>query len=312
MKPSLKQLLIAGLIGLSSVVQANQDIVIWVNISPGGPTDQIARHVQNFVQPLTQGTVSVVYKPGAGGLLGMSQFAQTEPGNKIEVFVANEQILIHRFLTKKLRDRDFVELDPVAYLGQTPFMLVTNTKSGLDSFRSLRDYQPVTVGLAGVGSFVHLVQVMLAKQVSFDLQGIQYQGTAKILPDLQGGHVRTALVFPSSVWPQIELGQFKALAVSGSKRMPGLGQVPTFQELGLDVPQGSFWAVFIKAKSEHKDRVQKLIYKALDSAQSQDILRTRMFLTPNPGINLSQWWTQSIRDYQNLTTRYDFSSFLTD
>jgi tripartite-type tricarboxylate transporter receptor subunit TctC len=308
----MKKLLLTFLFLCSSLTQASEDIVLWVSISPGGPTDQVARHVQNYVQPLVTNNVSVYYKPGAGGILGMTGFAQTTSPNKIDLLVANEQVLIHRYLTKKLSDKDFKELDPVAYIGQTPFVLVSNTKSGLTDFNKLMQTKTITNGVAGVGTFSHLIHVLLEKQLPLSFTSIQYQGTAKILPDLLGGHISTAILFPGSVISHSNTNQITVLAISGHKRWAKLPGVPTFQELNLELPMGSFWAIFIRAGSEHKLKIQKILYQAINNSASKEILVEKMHLSLQPEPDLARWWVQNNQYYRNLSSRYDFRTMEVD
>ena len=308
----MKNFYIIILLLFSSLGQAAQDVVLWVSISPGGPTDQVARHVQNFIQPLIADNVSVYYKPGAGGILGITNFVQTNQPNKIDLLVANEQVLIHRYLTKKLSEKDFKELDPVVYIGLTPFVLVSNSKSGLSDFTKLMHTQSITNGVAGVGSFSHLIHVLLEKQLPVPFAVVQYQGTAKILPDLLGGHISTAILFPGSIISHVATNQITVLALSGHKRWSKMPGVPTFQELNLKLPVGSFWAIFIKAGSKHKEKIQKIIHQGINNPASKEILIDKMHINVTPEPDLGKWWAQANEYYKNLPSRYDFRSMEVD
>jgi tripartite-type tricarboxylate transporter receptor subunit TctC len=306
----MKKIIFCWLVMLSSLTWANEETMIWVGINPGGPTDQMARHVQNVLQPYT--TVSVNYKPGAGGVLALTTFAQTLRDNRIDILVANEQILIHRYLTKKLRESDFAEIEPVAYIGQAPYALIGGIRSGLRQFPQTKLTEPLMNGVAGVGTFSHLIHVLLAKQMSAQLTAVQYQGTAKIISDLLGGHVDTAIVFAATVIPQFNQNPYNVWAVSGARRWSKLPEVPTFKELGLDLPQGSFWAVFIRSQSQHRDKMHKMLAQALSTQASKEVLINRMYLNPQPEPDLSKWWQQNKQYYQNLSTRYDFRTMETE
>jgi len=308
----MKKLFVIIALAFSTLVQAQEEIVLWVGITPGGPMDQIARHVQNAIQPIVTHGVNVLYKPGAGGVLAMSKFAQNHQSNKIDLLVANEQILIHKYLTKKLSDKDFKELEPVAYIGQAPFMLVSNTKLGPKDFPKLLPSQSLTNGVAGVGTFSHLIHVLLEKQMVTSFTAVQYQGTAKILIDLVGGHISTAIVFPGSVISHLSANQLTPLAVSGNRRWNRMLLVPTFQELGLEVPAGSFWAIFIRAGSVHKEKIQKILYQGLESPASKDTLINKLYLTLHSESDLTKWWAQNNNYYRNLSSRYDFRSMEVD
>lgn len=308
----MKKLLLILILAISTLAQAQEEVLIWVGIPPGGPTDQVARHLQNAIQPLVTNGVNVLYRPGAGGVLALREFAQTFQSNKIDLLVVNEQILIHRYLTKKLSDKDFRELEPVVYIGQAPYMLVSNTKLGPRDFPKSLPAQAITNGVAGIGTFSHLIHVLLEKQMVMPFTAVQYQGTAKILTDLMGGHISTAIVFPGSVMSHLAANQLTALAISGTRRWTRMPNIPTFSELGIEVPAGSFWAIFIRAGSVHKEKIQKILYQGLETPSSKEMLLNKLYITLHSEPDLARWWVQNNQYYRNLSSRYDFRTMEVD
>ena len=101
-------------------------------------------------------------------------------------------------------------------------------------------------GSYGAGTSSHIQGALLNMQAGLDLVHVPFQGAAPLVTNLVGGQLSAAFVDSASARPQ--LANIRPLAVTGTSRMPGLPDVPTFVELGYHSfdPYGWF-GVFLPA-----------------------------------------------------------------
>jgi tripartite-type tricarboxylate transporter receptor subunit TctC len=93
-------------------------------------------------------------------------------------------------------------------------------------------------------------------QAGLDLTHVPFNGSAPLLTNLVGGQVPSAFIDSASARPHLK--SIRPLAVTGTQRMHGLPDVPTFKELGYHSfdPYGWF-GVFVPAATP-QPVVQKL------------------------------------------------------
>ena len=120
-------------------------------------------------------------------------------------------------------------------------------------------------GTYGAGTSAHIQGSLLNMQAGMDLVHVPFAGSAPLVTNLVGGQVTSAFVDSASARPHFK--SMRALAVTGTQRMRGLPDVPTFAELGYHSfdPYGWF-GVLVPAKTPPAV-VQKL------SAEINRILR---------------------------------------
>jgi len=80
-----------------------------------------------------------------------------------------------------------------------------------------------------------------------DAVHVPYKGGAPQVTALVSGEVSMLLAVPAGLLTHIKSGRMRPLAVSGSKRLAALPQLPTLQEAGVKVVVESFWGVVAPA-----------------------------------------------------------------
>src|SRR5262249_41870309 len=153
------------------------------------------------------------------------------------LFVATTpQLAILPNMTKVPFDpvKDFAAISIVS---SNPFVLAVNNSFPALSLAQFIEYAKAHPGKlsyasAGSGSLMHLSMALLVNRAGLDMVHVSYKGGAPAIADVAGGQLPIAFGTPSDVLPLIKAGKLKALAVSGSKRMAELPQVPTVAEQG--------------------------------------------------------------------------------
>jgi tripartite-type tricarboxylate transporter receptor subunit TctC len=91
--------------------------------------------------------------------------------------------------------------------------------------------------------------------------------------DLLGGMVDSFINPYVPLMPQIKSGKLRMLAVTGNKRPPGLPNVPTFKEVGLDVDL-TLWYGLVAPAGTPADVIAKLTSATKEALKDPELLRT--------------------------------------
>jgi tripartite-type tricarboxylate transporter receptor subunit TctC len=87
---------------------------------------------------------------------------------------------------------------------------------------------------------------------------VPYKGAALLNTDLLGGRLNYTIDPAYSHIPAVKAGTLKALAVTGSSRLPGLPDVPTFTEAGLPNFDARMWFGVFMPGGTPRDVVQRM------------------------------------------------------
>ena len=222
---------------LSNIAWANtvELVVPW---SPGGTTDKVAQAIFTHAKPefAKQGlTLTIVYRPGAGGLLGANSVASSPPGN-LQILMAGNTMISTAIVSPGIATydvtKDFVML---GYVGYVPMVTVVNANSGVKNIADWKkacQQRNLSYGTAGNGSNTHISSALVNSTFGCEAVAVPYKGAAPAVADLLGGHIDYLSDYEAGVLPQIKSGKFNAIVILDRKRSVDLPDVPTIVELG--------------------------------------------------------------------------------
>ena len=216
----------------------DRPIQVVVSFPPAGATDILARAIgQKMSESLGQPVV-VENRPGAGGVIGLSQAAKAAPdGYTIYLAaVTNVAIAAAAYSAQPVHlIKDFV---PVAGVGTVPHMLVVPSSLPVQNVSQLVSYLKAAPGKynfasQGAGTLSHLESEVFKASTGVDLVHVPYKGSSQALPDLMAG--TSSMMFDSipASMPHVKSGKLRVLAVASGKRVAMLPNVPTVDESGV-------------------------------------------------------------------------------
>ncbi len=243
---------------------------------PAGPDFLVRLMAEDLEEQLGQ-TVIVDNKPGAGGTLGMSSVAHARPDGY--TFVVGFPGPSANY-TNTYRDLPYTPLEDFDYVSQITHgdMVVVARKDfpaeTLDELLAYAEEHPgeVSAGNPGIGSYGHMIELMISEQASADLKIVPYQGTAPTLVDLLSGSLDISVDFLSEAYTEhLKTGSLKALGIASAERNPDFPDAPTFQEAGVDLV-APLWSGILAPKGTPEDIIEKMNtaianYLASDEAQ---------------------------------------------
>ena len=254
-------------------------IKVIVPFAAGGAVDTVARVVGQRLSEQIGQPVVVENKPGGHANIGADFVAKSAPDGYTLLLGANG-LAANMTLHKNIPFDTMRDFAPVAGVGYAPLVFVVPVSSPaktLQEFISAARAKPgsYTYGSAAAGGSGHLATELLKTEASFDALHVPYKGGAPALTDLIGERINFMLINPIEAAPHVKSGRLRALAVSSSKRLSMLPDVPTFKEAGVPGFEASVWWGFVAPANTPKEVVAKLqseILKALENQAVHDKL----------------------------------------
>ena len=228
-------------------------IRIIVPFPAGGTSDVLARMMGQKLNEAWGQPVIVENRAGANGNIGADLVAKSEPDGYTLLLMDVGNLAISPTLYPKLPFSPTTNLTPVTLLAYSPHLLVTYPGLPVKSVKELIAYSKEQKGkvnfaaAAGTGSATHLAGVLFAKQTGLDWNFIPYKGGAQAITDLVGGQVDLTMNGMVATYPHVKDGKLRLLAVSSSKRLPQLPDVPTVGETIPGFVSGSWQGVMAPA-----------------------------------------------------------------
>ncbi|MBI4426608.1 MAG: tripartite tricarboxylate transporter substrate binding protein [Candidatus Kerfeldbacteria bacterium] len=245
MKTILALMLMFGVIAApetSAQGYPNKPIRIIVPVPPGGATDALTRRV---AAKISLGVPVVVEnRVGAGARIASQYVAQAEPDG-YTLLIGGSPHSINNSLFKNMPYDAVRDFTPISLIGTFPMVLLVHPSVPVKNYKEFIDYakaNPEKIKCGGVpGGANHLALELLMSKAGVKFLQVPYKGDAPMLTDLMGGHIDCVVIITTTVLSGIKEGKFRALAVTGPKRLAVLPNTPTLQELGLTGYQAGSW-----------------------------------------------------------------------
>ena len=227
----------------------SQPVRIVAAGAPGGGMDLLARLIGEHLQRELGQPVIVDNRPGGQGVIAAKGVISAAPDGHTLLMTAASFTVISQAMSAKPAYDVTRDLTPVAQIGLGGVFLAVNASFPATTMKELMSRLKAEPGKHsyasfGEGSSGHLMMAALAQQTGIDVNHVPYKGMQQILADLTAGTVPIGFVDVASSLPLIRAGKIRALAVSGSARMPASPNVPTMTEQGYRFDTDGWFALF--------------------------------------------------------------------
>ncbi|MBU0522305.1 MAG: tripartite tricarboxylate transporter substrate binding protein [Gammaproteobacteria bacterium] len=218
--------------------------------SVGGGYDQTARDLGKAqVEAKAAKSVTFENKGGAGGTLGLAQFANSTKGDPNALLVVGA-IMVAGIEQNKpqitLKDvtpiaRLFTEYNVIAVRKESEF------KTLEDLLKAFKDKpSSITWGGGSKGSIDHIGIADLAGKMGIPVNKVNYvafAGGGEVVAQVLGGQIKVITGGYAELGQYIRNGQFRVLAIGAPERIAGI-DAPTLKESGYDVIIGNWRGVY--------------------------------------------------------------------
>jgi tripartite-type tricarboxylate transporter receptor subunit TctC len=241
---------------------------------PGSLSDVIGRIMAEALTRRLGQQFIVEHRPGAGGTVGVAYTAKSKPDGYTVVLVSAGPLGIGPSLYQNPGYDAAKDLVAVARLVELANIVVVAKSSPYRTLQELLQKakaEPgrVTYGSGGAGTTMHLATVLLGMRAQAEFLHVPYKGTA-LLPAVNG-EVDFAIENITNAMGTVQSGSLRALAVTSSRRLPQLPEVPTVMETGIAEFDVTTWNGLVAPAGTPRAIVAKLEAAALDALKDPDV-----------------------------------------
>ncbi|MGD0024877.1 MAG: tripartite tricarboxylate transporter substrate-binding protein [Xanthobacteraceae bacterium] len=271
-------LLLAPLAAKAQEWPGKEPIKIMVPFSAGSATDIIARTVFDQVGRQIGQTFVVENRGGAGTTLGSAMVARADPDGYMLLVNSTSHVVVASTYAK-LPYSVADDFSGISELADVPFVIASSTK-----YKTLNDLiaagkkpgSNILYGSAGAGTSGQLFIERVRLAAGFAATHVPFRGTPEGMNELIAGRID---IYPAPVLnalPLAKAGKIDVLAVSSTKRLALMPDVPTLAEEGLPNALYNFWiGAFAPAKTPKPivDRLNREVAAALGRKDIADKIR---------------------------------------
>ena len=215
-----------------------KSITLVAPYAAGGSADTRMRLLARKLTDKLGQPVVVENKGGAGGVIGTAYIAKAAPDGYTIGSGNLAPLAVNQSLMKKLPYDPQRDIAPVILIEKSPLVLSVALSMPVKNLAELialakKDPGKLTFGSSGVGGAHHLSGEMFREIAGIDIIHVPYKGGSPAATDLMAGHLDMMFEMGNSALPSIQANRIRPLAVTSSKRLLILPEVPTMAESGV-------------------------------------------------------------------------------
>jgi tripartite-type tricarboxylate transporter receptor subunit TctC len=239
-----RAVLLALFVTFTSVIVATaqefptKPIELVIPYAAGGSHDLTARALASVAHQYLGQPMLVMLKPGGGGAVGSQYAIRAKPDGYTLMLGGSGPNTIFALVQKAPIGPD--QFTSIARINYSPAIFSVRAEAPWKTFREVVDFMKknpgkfnfANTGVWGAGDFP---MRMVARAAGVEYNNIPFDGGGPALLAVLGGNADGSFLFTAQLLPQIGAGKMRALAVTDTRRLRDLPNVPTVREEGVDV-----------------------------------------------------------------------------
>ena len=225
---------------------------VLVPYAPGGGSDILGRMLSPKVSEELGQQFVIDNRPGGNATIGTQMMARAAPDG-YTLGVVDNAFTTNPSLFRNLPYDALKDFAPVTVMASSPFILLVHpslpvkTAKELVALAKARPGQ-LTFASAGGGTGSHLSMELFRVVTGISLIHVPYKGAGPAVTGILSGEATIFFALPAAMTQHVKAGKARALAVTDARRYPGLPDVPTLVEAGIQgVDANPFWGVVAPA-----------------------------------------------------------------
>jgi len=223
----------AAIAAAPAVAQKYPDrtVTLVVPYPAGGPTDETARVIGNFLAKKLGQNFIVENVTGGSTIIATNKVAKATPDG-YTLLVHNLQITANVTLFKNLPFDTEKDIVPVGLINKNPLVMVGRpglAPKNLKDLIALMQKEHLKEALPGFGTTGHLTSSLFIQVTKSKLDQIPYRGAAPAMTDLLGDHVDLFIGTPQSIVGHVKAGKLQAYGITTMEKsplLPGAESIP--------------------------------------------------------------------------------------
>jgi tripartite-type tricarboxylate transporter receptor subunit TctC len=284
--PALSRVTMLALVTLALVASSvpapaqdypNRAVRLIVPYAAGGPADIYGRVVAQRLSEALKQSFVVEDRPGAGSIIGTDSVAKSAPDGYTLLVMSNTHTTNESLVPNKpfVLMRDFVPVAPINYSDLVMVVHPSVPAHDLKEFIALAKSNPGGLNYAssGTGTPYHMAGELFKAMSGTFIVHVPYKGSSGARNDIIGGQVQMMFDAITTMAPNVQAGQVRALGTTGLKRSSVLPDVPTIAEAGVPGYEATIWLGIMAPTGTPKaivDRLNAAINKVLAAPDLQE------------------------------------------
>lgn len=217
---------------------------IIVPFAPGGVTDMVSRVMAQGLSAELGQSVIVENRGGASGITGADLAARSAPDGYTLMMGNISTLAINSAVFAKLPYDPQKSFDPVSLVARQPLIIAVNPKIPAKTLEELVAYAKAKgnrLNYGSAGASVQLATEAFNQAAGIEMTHIPYKGSGPAMADLVAGHIDVLFDAFSSLYPFVQQGRLRGLAITSAKRSPLAPELPTLEELNYPQVEVTSW-----------------------------------------------------------------------
>ncbi len=251
-----------------------------VGFPPGGSNDIVARNVAPKLGEILGVQVVVENRAGANATIAADLVAKAAPDGYTVMLGSTSSLVISPHTYSKLPYDTLRDFAPVTTIAMTPEAVAVHPAlpvKDLKTLIALAKSNPGKLDFAssGNGGLPHLAIELLKTQANINLQHVPFKGAGPAVTDLMGGHVQGIIMDFPAIFPQMQSGKLRGLALAAEKRIAQMPDLPTSGEQGMPALLAVNWFGIV-APAKTPPAIVTRLHSSLMKAMSGQDLKDRL------------------------------------
>jgi tripartite-type tricarboxylate transporter receptor subunit TctC len=230
----------------------SQDIHFICGFPAGTGADAIVRHYGERVKALSNKTVIVENRPGAGANIAIEHAAKSKPDGYTVLVHGGTGLAANMHMYKRPPVENVNAFQTFATINRQAFMLVVEAKKPFKTVAELtaamkQKGDKATYATSAPPSIV--MGAIYKASAGLNAVDVNYRTSGDIMNDMLSGAVDYALMEPVFATAQHRQGKLRVLGVSSSDRLKAAPDLPTMAEQGIPMQLDLWWAAMVPAKT---------------------------------------------------------------
>jgi len=249
---------------------------VLVGLAAGGGVDMVARiFTPRLAEALGQPFI-VENRPGGGSILAIETVARAAPDGYTLLFSPNGAMVMNPTIYKKLSYSPTKDFVPVALAVTFPLIVSVHAGLPVHSVKDLVSWlkaNPGKANCAGTSQTFLLAIKLLTSSTGTECTFIQYKANNQTAQALMTGEVHFALVDTGPIFPAIQTGKVRGVAVTTPARDATFPDVPTVIEAGFPELEMRFWMGLLAPAATPAAIVKRLEAEMLRIVRMPDVVK---------------------------------------
>ncbi len=220
-------------------------VIVIVPYTPGGGTGIAAVEMSALLEKDLKTSFQVVYKPGAGAQIGLTELVRSKPDGYTIGWVGNPTAVVTYLDPDRKAVYTRKSFQPVGMHFTSPCVVAVLATSPYKTIKDLIDTakaaaEKIKVGTMGLMTSAHQAGLLLEKAAGVKFAYVHFDGDAPAATAQLGGHVDLTFHAITGIIQHIKSGALRPLAVMDSEESAFLPGVKTLASQGYHVEMGVY------------------------------------------------------------------------